>query len=348
MATPFTPDQERVVEGGTPLVENILSLPGAAVGIFSPSANGMLTFQTGASTRAGRLVLWTDLASGATAPLGDPGQVFHPSISPDGKRAVVEVREASTEGTDLWLIDLETGLRTRFTFAPGDESFACWSPDGEYVFYKSLQEGTYRIMQQPVEGQGGAAILVESERDMAPWSVSPVDGTLLLDFVREDGKYEIRKLPLSAEGGEMTTLVGSPDIDVGGGIYSPDGRWVAYHANTSSGWDIFVIPASGGPRKWQVTTYGTAYPKWNSDGTELWVTRFSGDLRAYAVDGSGDTFRIGNFTEKVTIPSPEASGSFYDLHPDGERLLQTSIDPAFRTEVSYLHLVTDWRRGLVQ
>ena len=64
--------------------------------------------------------------------------------------------------------------------------------------------------------------------------------------------------------------------------------------------------------------------------------------------GVGDTFRIGNYTDKVTVPSPEASGSFYDLHPDGERLLQTSIDPAFRAEVSYLHLVTDWRRGLVQ
>jgi Tol biopolymer transport system component len=348
MATPFTPDQERVVEGGTPLVENILSLPGAAVGIFSPSTGGMLTFQTGASTRAGRLILWTDRESGATEALGDPGQMFHPSISPDGKRAVVEVRDASNEGADLWLIDLDTGLRNRFTFAQGDESSACWSPDGQFVFYKSVDQGTFRIMQQPVEGQGGTAILLESERDLNPWSVSPVDDTLLLDYVREDGKYEIRKLPLTAEGGEMTTLVSSPTEDMGGGIYSPDGRWVAYHANTAAGWDVFVIPAGGGPRKWQVTTFGSAYPKWNADGTELWVSRFSGDLRAFSVEGSGDTFRIGNYKDMATVPSPEASGSFYDLHPDGERLLQTAIDPAFRAEVSYLHLVTDWKRGLVQ
>ena len=48
------------------------------------------------------------------------------------------------------------------------------------------------------------------------------------------------------------------------------------------------------------------------------------------------------------MSSPDATGSFYDLHPDGERILHTGVDPAFRAEVSYLHLVTDWQRGLVQ
>jgi len=348
MATPFTPDQEKVLEGGTPLVENILSLPGAAVGIFTPSSTGMLAFQTGASTRAGRLVLWTDIDNGAQEILGDPGQVFHPSISPDGTRAMVEVREASTEGTDLWLIDLTTGLRTRFTFSPGDETRACWSPDGQYVYYESALDAAFKIMQQPVEGQGGTAILLESERNLNPFSVSPDDQFLVFDYEREDSNYEIRRLPLGDDGGEITTLATAPDANVGGGVYSPDGRWIAYHTETAAGWDVFVIPASGGPRKWQVTTYGTAYPKWNSDGTELWVSRFNGSLRSYSVDGSGNTFRLGKFTDRVPGPSIGADGSHYDLHPDGTRLLQAGADPAFRAEVSYLHLVTDWKRGLVQ
>jgi len=348
MATPFTPDQEKVLEGGTPLVENVLSIPGAAVGVFTPSATGMLAFQTGASTRAGRLILWTDNESGAQEILGDPGQLYHPSISPDGTRAMVEVRESSTEGTDLWLIDLTTGLRTRFTFSPGDETRPCWSHDGQFVYYLSAENAVFKIMQQPVEGQGGTAILLESERNLSPFSVSPDDQFLLFDYEREDSNYEIRRMPLAADGGEITTLATAPDANIGGGVYSPDGRWVAYHTESAAGWDCFVIPASGGPRKWQVTTYGTAFPKWNHDGTELWVSRFSGDLRAYAVDGSGDTFRIGNFTDKVQVSSPEPDGCHYDLHPDGKRLLQAGPDPAFRTEVSYLHLVTDWKRGLVQ
>jgi Tol biopolymer transport system component len=347
MATPFTPDQPKILEGGTPIVEDVLSIMGAAVGVFSPSEDGVLIFQTGASTRAGRLVLWTDLVTGAVQSLGEPGQLFHPSISPDGTQAVVQVMEASTEGTDLWLVDLNTGLRTRFTFAPGDEDYACWSPDGKSVYYRSESEGLNRIMEQPVEGQGGAAILLESENNMAPWSVSPRDNTLLLDFQTEGGDGEIRVLPLDGSG-EATTLIGAEGKNMGGGVYSPDGRWIAYHHESASGWDVFVAPAEAGPRKWQVTSEGTAYPKWNSDGTELWASRFNGDLIVYEVDGSGSTFKVGPSSIRATVSSPDATGSFYDLHPDGIRLLHTGIDPAFQNEVSYLHLVTDWKRGLVQ
>jgi Tol biopolymer transport system component len=348
MATPFTPDQEKVLEGGTPLVENILTIPGAAVGVFSPSTKGVLAFQTGASTRAGRLILWTDVENNAQETLGEPGQVYHPSISPDGARAMVELREASNEGTDLWLIDLTTGLRNRFTFSPGAETRACWSSDGQYVYYVSAVDGIYKIMQQPVEGQGGTAILLESERGISTHSVSPDDQFLLFDLEREDGNYEICRMPLGTDGGEITTLATASDASVGGGVYSPDGRWVAYHTESAAGWDCFVIPATGGPRKWQVTTYGTAYPKWNHDGSELWVSRFSGDLRSYEVDGSGNTFRIGNFTDRAQTPSLGADGCHYDLHPDGQRLIMAGPDPAFRAEVSYLHIVTNWKRGLVQ
>jgi len=348
MATPFTPDQEKVVEGGTPLVENVLGISAAAVGVFTSSANGMLAFQTGASTRQGRMVYWSDIASKEQTVLGEPGQLFHPNISPDGKRAVIEVREESNEGTDLWLIDLETGLRTRFTFAAGDEARTCWSADGEFVYYQSVEAGIYRIMQQPVDGQGGAAIILESDREIIPFSVSPDNRTLLIDFMREDIKYDIRKLDLTGGDGEPTILATHPENDMGGAVYSPDGRWVAYHTETAAAWDIFVMPAAGGARKWQITTSGTAYPKWSPDGKELWVATFSGLLQAYPVDGSGETFRVGSAIDKVTVTSPGGTGCFYDLHPDGVRLLQSGVDPAFRAEVSYLHLVTDWQRGLMQ
>ena len=109
-----------------------------------------------------------------------------------------------------------------------------------------------------------------------------------------------------------------------------------------------MIPSTGGPRKWQVTTDGSVYPEWNTDGTELWVSLFSGALRTYSVDGTGDTFRIGQYTQTLTVTPPDGTGRYYDLHPDGERLLQSGYDPAFRAEVSNMHLVTDWKRGLAQ
>jgi len=348
MATPYAPDQDRVTEGGMPLVENVLILEGAAVAVFAPSRTGMLTYQTGATAEAGKMLYWTDLENGSTQELGASGQVYNPVVSPDGTRAVVEVRQASEEGTDLWLVDLQTGLRTRFTFAPGDETTACWSRDGARVFYRSQESGVHRILEQPVEGQGGAAVLLESARMILPSSTGPGDRDLLLDYEREDGNFEIRRLSLAAGDAELETVAAREDAMLAGGRYSPDGRWIAYHTESAAGWDIFVIPAAGGARKWQVTTDGGVYPRWSRDGAEIWVNKFNGDLHAYAVDGSGETFRVGAFRQTVAVTPPTPMGNNYDLHPDGLRIVQASNDPAYRAEVSLLHLVTDWRRALVQ
>ena len=348
MATPFSPDQERVTDGGTPIVENVLVLSaGAAVSVFSPSRTGMLVYQTGASAEAGKVLYWTDIANGGTQSLGEMGQIYHPVISPDGTRAVVEVRGASEEGTDLWLVDLETGLRTRFTFAAGNETPPVWSRDGGFVFYASHADENYTIVQQPVEGQGGAAIVLESPHRIAPTSLGLQDRDLLLDFEREDGNFDLRRLDLGG-GGEPVVVASVADKVLGGGRYSPDGRWIAYHTPTAAGWDVFVMPAEGGARKWQVTTDGSVYPRWSHDGSELWVSRFNGELRAYAIDGSGQTLKVGSFRQPVAVTGPDGTGNYYDLHPDGLRILQSGNDAAFRAEVSYLHLVTDWRRGLVQ
>jgi len=348
MATPFTSDQDRAIEGGTPLVENILVISGASVAVFSPSHEGMLVYQTGASAESGKMLYWADIENAGMQALGEPGQVFHPIISPDGTRAVVEVREASNEGTDLWLVDLISGLRTRFTFATGDEVRPVWSPGGEYLYYESRSEGLFSIIRQPVDGQGVGTMILESEREISPTSVALGDRDILIDAEREDGKFDMRRLILDDEAAEPVVIGSASGENLGGGKYSPDRRWIAYHTETAAGWDVFVTSAIGGDRKWQITTSGSAYPRWSHDGRELWVCQFSGALRVYEVDGSGDTFQVGAFREPLVVTSPDATGNYYDLHPDGQRILQSGIDPAFRAEVSYLHLVTDWQRGLVQ
>ena len=233
MATAFSSGQDKVVDGGVPLVDNILSVPGAEVGVFSVSLSGMIVYQTGASARAGQKLIWTALDTGAQESLGEPGQIYHPKISPDGKHAMVEVRNSSDEGTDLWLVDLATGLRTRFTFAPGDEFRPVWSPGGGSVFYEAKDKDGYHIMQQPIEGQGGTSILIESDKEINPTGVSPDDQYLLFDFGREDGNFEMRRMSLTDPEGATITLASAPDKDLGGGVYSPDGRWVAYHTPTA-------------------------------------------------------------------------------------------------------------------
>ena len=349
MATPFSPKDDSAIPGGTPIVENVLTLGGAAVSVFSISSSGVAGFVTGGSSQADQVIMSTDLTSGANTVVGEPGQVYHPFVSPDGKTAVVEVRDTSDEGTDLWLVDLESGLRTRFTFAVGDETSPTWSRDGKFVFYTLEVAGDqFAVLQQPVEGTGGTATLLESDRFVAITSLSPNDEYALLNIENENGNYDISRMSLTNGSQEQELLVSREGESSGWGMYSPDGRWIVYHTETAAGWDTFVMPSEGGARKWQVTSSGTVYPRWSHDGSEIWVVAFNGDLHAYSVDGSGSTFRVRGSTIRTTIANPEPDGCFYDLHPDGERIIQTGSDDQFRSEMSYIHIVTDWKRGLVQ
>jgi Tol biopolymer transport system component len=53
--------------------------------------------------------------------------------------------------------------------------------------------------------------------------------------------------------GDGTSTVVLPSEGYGG-RYSPDGRWIVYGWGAAGVWDVFVMPTSGGTRKWQITT----------------------------------------------------------------------------------------------
>ena len=318
---------------------------GAALGVYSVSNTGMLLYQTG-SAIAVRFLQRTDLTSKSTSVLGESGQIYFPSISPDGKQAVVEVKNSDDESSDLWLVDLHTGLRTRFTFAKGNESFPCWTPDGKYIIYSASHDSTFQIVQQPLEGTGSATILRENKKLIRPNSVSPDGSSLLYDQVVESPNVDIYLLPLDPPG-EPRVFLSTPDFE-GDGQFSPDGRWVAYHAKSENSFDVFVRSASGGARKWQVSTEGAVYPKWSPDGKELWVNAFNGTIKAFAVDGSGNTFQVGDEREVASCESPSNLGVAFDIYPDGKSILQAGRDQSKKQEAPFLHLVTNWKRGLVQ
>jgi serine/threonine protein kinase len=343
VATAFDLAKETLVGGATPLVEDLLILEGgSAVASYSTSSTGALIFQTGAAVTA-RILQWAELGGDSSSNLPTIGDLHHPKLSPDGTRCVVEVNGESQEGTDLWMVDLASGLRTRFTFEPGAEQFACWMPDGQSVVYVSLVSGSSKIMMQPVSGVGGSSILYESKNVLRPFSVSP-DATTLLYDEQVSGNSDVLALDLTGAA-EPRELVATEENE-GGAQFSPDGRWIAFHQQSAASYDVFVIPAGGGARKWQVTPQGGVYPLWSADGRELIVCGFDGEVTAYEVDFKGMSFVLGSSRLVATSEDPSAVGVTFGLHPDGKRILRTNPDPASKSDVSLLHFVTDWRRGL--
>jgi Tol biopolymer transport system component len=81
------------------------------------------------------------------------------ALSPDGRRAVVKDAPYYASG-DLWMLDLASGRRTRFTFDKDVYTPAVWSPDGTRIAYSAGRLGD-TIYEKAASGLGDAQVLLK-------------------------------------------------------------------------------------------------------------------------------------------------------------------------------------------
>lgn len=105
---------------------------------------------------------------------------------------------------------------------------------------------------------------------------------------------------------------------------APDGRYVAYSTGTGDqSAQVFIQPfpdAAGG--KWLVSGAGANYPRWRSDGRELYFVDGAGRLSAVPVVQS-PALELGRPAVLFELPrySRTNVGYPYDVTPDGQRFI---------------------------
>jgi hypothetical protein len=117
------------------------------------------------------------------------------------------------------------------------------------------------------------------------------------------------------------------------GVISTDGRWLAYEADDSGQFEIYVRPfpdVNGG--RWQISTAGGVQPTWARNGQELFYLTTSGALMRVAVDG-GATWKPNTPVRILEMSSyftgiGQGVGRTYDVSLDGKRFLMIKRDSA--------------------
>jgi serine/threonine-protein kinase len=122
----------------------------------------------------------------------------------------------------------------------------------------------------------------------------------------------------------VTSLVQSSFIERNG-IVSPDGRWLAYEANDSGRFEIFVRPFPDvNSGHWQVSTIGGTRPLWARNGQELFYVSPTGAVVRVGVE-RGTSWATTTPTLMVKegyFTNPGYSlGRQYDISPDGQRFV---------------------------
>jgi Tol biopolymer transport system component len=299
----------------------------------SASNDGLLVFGSGAS---GDLQLvWLDRGGKEVSTIAEKiPDLQGVALSPQGDRVALQLNAGET---DIWVLDLARGVRTRLTFGPIGNVSPIWSPDGKWIAYSSARNGNFAICRKPSDGSGAEeTLLTEVEQPaLEDWSR---DGKYLLysrPILSRSGR-QIWSLPL--EGKRKPTLI----LERGaGGKLSPDGRWLAYQSGESGRTEVYVVPFGGGQGKWQVSANGGTQPKWSKDGKELYYLDLTFNLPAVPVTNAGGALQFGVAQKLVT--SWSAPQVIYDVSPDGKKILLDRVEQQVSQSVT---VVTDFTAGL--
>ncbi|MFZ0760511.1 MAG: protein kinase, partial [Candidatus Sulfotelmatobacter sp.] len=296
----------------------------------SGSNDGLLVFGSGAS---GDLQLvWVNRSGKDIGTIADKLTDLQGAVvSPQGDRIALQI---DTGENDIWVLDLARGVRTRLTFGPVANTSPVWSPDGKWIAYASVRNARFSIYRKPSDGGGAEELLFTDDQDIEPsdWSR---DGKYLL-YSRGGPTGQIWALPL--EGERKPSLV----LPRGAfGKLSPDGRWLAYVSGESGAFEVYVVAFGGGQGKWQVSANAGQLPLWSRDGKELYYLDASFDIFAVPVKEAGGALQFG--VPQALVTSWSAPQAFYDVSPDGKRILLNQVAQQVSQSVT---VVTSFTAGL--
>ncbi len=248
------------------------------------------------------------------------GGMISPTLSPDGERFAVSIRNA--EGLHVWARDTDGGQATRLSYHGADNTRMAWTPDGQSVTFISDRLGPAAPFQARADGSGGEVQLPTGDpRAVFGLAWSP-DGEWLV--LRTDnqatGRGDILVLRPGVDS-VARVLVATPAEEVAPTI-SPDGRWMAYVSSTSGAREIYVRPFMRDGQALRVSLTGGTEPLWSRSGRELFYRSAADSLVAVEV-APGPTLRLGRRQALFSIGGYHASifHRNFDVAPDGQRFL---------------------------
>jgi serine/threonine protein kinase len=342
MARPFDPKGLEFTGDAVPVAEGVLVVSGASLATFSTSENGILSYITGKADVQAELE-WHDRSGKIVGTLGDPTSYRSLVVSPDDRMAAVLVTDMTVGTDDIWIFDLERNLRSRFTFDPALDVYPVWSPDASSLYFASNRGGEQGIYRKDIAGAGTVELVLRDDRNLWPSSISP-DGKWLLLSVPGGGGTGQNIFSVELDGEAEMRPFRSTEFQEASAVFSPDGRWVAYHSDESGEFEVYVTPFPGPGRRWQVSSASGAYPVWSGDGRQVVFTRMNGVLVSARVRAQGETFVVEGEDELFTMRPPEVGGPYFSISNDAERVLL--IPGTDQRADSLLHLLVNWPTAL--
>jgi Tol biopolymer transport system component len=315
--------------------------------IFSVSHGGTLV--SGSRQYYKSHLTWFDRSGKPIGTVGEPDIYGEPSLAPDERKISVQRFDQAAGKWSVWLVNLDHGTFSRFTFSSGNpaeglwQSASLWSPDGKWIVFSASPTGSsYDLYQKLSNGVSNPEILLHSESAWTDdWSA---DGRYLL-YENVDPKTSVDSwiLPLFGERKPLPFLHTTATEMMA--RFSPDVRWIAYVSDETGRAEVFVRPfPSLGGGKWQISTGGGQQPAWSRDGKELFYVADDRKLMSVNVQ-MGETFQASTpspLFQTNLIPNTFGSYFYWERNQylataDGKRfLLESAVNEQISSPITVI------------
>ncbi len=324
-AAPFDVDRLELTGEPSPVLEGV-QVNNQQIGKFALGGDGSLAYVGGEASRASRTLVWVD-RDGREESLGGswpPDDYLFPRLSPDGTRVAVAIQETTGENTDLWVLDLARGSRTRITRGGNNRFYPIWTRDGTQVTFADGSGDTNRLLMTAADGSGQTDTLLDRSERQFPTSWAPDGRTLAFYVSHPDTGRDIWMLPL--EGDPTPAPFLATPFEELAPTFSPDGRWIAYVSDESGQREVYVRPYPDPGQQHTISVRGGEEPVWSPTGNELYY-RNGDDMMVVAVDTS-ESFRAAA-PQELFQGAYELADGFgrvpnFDITPGGERFLMVT------------------------
>jgi dipeptidyl aminopeptidase/acylaminoacyl peptidase len=275
------------------------------------AAGGTLVYRT--DTSIGRLARVN--RGGIESRVIDDKNVFYDfGLAHDGRKAAVSVVNRDTGLADIWIYDLARGIRERFSSEPWHEVTPVWSPDGSFIVYSEAAGGTFPHIVR--RGFSDSKANDVSERGPFQFASSFTPDGQTLFYVREDARSQSDIFTLDMKTRRSAPVLSSNVMEFDPAV-SPDGKWLAYAADSTGDSEIYVMSLGGGdPRPIRISTNGGGSPQWRGDGREIVYSTAQGAIVS-AVPGASGRWDDATTHELFRVPDLQR----FAILPDGQSFL---------------------------
>jgi len=265
--------------------------------------------------------------------VAEPGPYRSFDLSPDGSR--LAFTRLGAGGFSLCVHDLEHDREQRLTHGDTAYTDPRWMGDGQRLVANRWRPEPQAIVQISRDG-----------------SESVIHSTLaapsVLDDVSRDGRYvlyrhrglQLLAKPLGEGSGVESVVRKAPSGVMDQARFSPDGRWIAYNANETDRFEVYVTPFPSSGETQPISSGGAVQPMWRRDGRELYYLGLNGMLHAVEVRPDGKRLQSSDRQLFQTGITPSPNIEQYAASADGQRFL--ILKPVDNKNRNSIGVVLNW------